>query len=145
MKQQLKDRKQKVENEIGEIKRQLKEKEDELKEINDELGIVPKKKVTKRKRNDVEEGQITEEILTPKEKRSKVIVEELFVKVKNDIKEITKNWDNINEKDEVEEEINSIEKGAKKYTEAKILEVGEYWHLPRVKLHHLLEIKIKTK
>ena len=55
---------------------------DELKEINDKLGIIPKEKNTKRKRGELEEQQVNGERVTPKEKRSKTIVEELFMKVK---------------------------------------------------------------
>src|SRR5436190_186662 len=113
--EQLNDRRKKVLNEIGELKRNLQQKNDELKEINDKLGIIPKERNTKRKRDELEEQQVNGKIETPKEKRSKTIVEELFRKVKEGMNETTIKQDNSNEEDKAEEEENSIENGAKKY------------------------------
>ena len=59
---QLNDRKERILSEIGELKRKLQQKNNELKEINDELGIIPKKKNTKRKRDEIEEQQVTDDV-----------------------------------------------------------------------------------
>ena len=105
--EQLKDRKEKVISKIGELKRELQQKNDELEEINDNLGIIPKKRNMKRKREELGEEQITDGILSPQEKRSKVIVKELFEKVKEDISGIVTKMNNENDEGE---EVNSLEK-----------------------------------
>ena len=61
----------------------------------------------KRKREELGEEQITDEILSPQEKRSKVIVKELFEKVKEDISGIVTKMNNENDEGE---EVNSLEK-----------------------------------